>query len=260
VMQEIEEVKKVKKELVPHDLPIVNHYVAPYVPSIPFLRHLKQHVEEALVSQTLESLRELKISRPLIKEIKKTTEYANLTLRNALADLGASVSIKPFSMFKRLVLGKLKPVNMIVEMADRTTQVSKGIIENLLIKIDNFIFPVNFVILDMVEDFRMSLVLGRPLLATTHMEIDVFRKHISLEVGNEKLLFEMEDNINETTIPIESVCVVKDVKNNNEDESFNILNIDDDLFSYDSLSCIKINEFNYLLSIDEDIFMCEIDV
>ncbi|GJY45207.1 hypothetical protein Tco_0433420 [Tanacetum coccineum] len=170
VMQEIEEVKKVNKEPVPHDLPIVNHYVAPI-----------------------------------------------LTLRNALADLGASVSIKPFSMFKRLGL-------------------------------------------DMVGDFRMLLILGRPLLATTHMEIDVFRKHISLEVGNEKLLFKMEDNINETTIPIESVFVVKDVKNNNEDESFNILNIDDDLFSYDCISCININEFNYLLSIDEDIFMCEIDV
>nr|GEW22164.1 serine--tRNA ligase-like [Tanacetum cinerariifolium] len=108
----------------------------------------------------------------------------NLTVRNALADLGASVSIMPLSMFKQLGLGKLKPLNMTVEMADRTKSIPKGIVENLLVKIDKFIFSVDFVILDIIKYFRMPIILERPLLATAHAEIDVFRKLISLELDN----------------------------------------------------------------------------
>ncbi|GKB19407.1 serine--tRNA ligase-like protein [Tanacetum coccineum] len=71
-------------------------------------------------------------------------------------------------------------------MADNTKCTPKGIVENLLIKIDKFIFPVDFIILDMVEDIRMPIILERPLLATTHAKVDIFRKSISLEVGSEK--------------------------------------------------------------------------
>ncbi|GJZ02635.1 serine--tRNA ligase-like protein [Tanacetum coccineum] len=157
--------------------------------------------EEALVSRTMESLREIRMNLPLIEEIRKTDDYAkhmknlvvnkprtleegNLTVRNALADLGASVSIMPLSIFKQLGLGKLKPLNMTVEMADRTKSIPKGIVENLLVKIDKFIFSVDFVILDTVKDFRMPIILERSLLATAHAETDVFRKLISLELGS----------------------------------------------------------------------------
>ncbi|GJV78805.1 hypothetical protein Tco_1514675 [Tanacetum coccineum] len=89
-----------------------------------------------------------------------------LDFKNALADLGARISVMPLSMYKRLGIGKLKPINMAIEMADRTKCTPMGIVENLLIKIDNIIFLVDFVILDMVEDLRMHIILGRPLLAT----------------------------------------------------------------------------------------------
>ncbi|GJW38617.1 serine--tRNA ligase-like protein [Tanacetum coccineum] len=104
-----------------------------------------------------------------------------LDFNNALADLGASISIMPFSMYKRLGTGKLEPINMVIEMANNTKSIPKGIVKNLLIKIDKFIFPVDFVILYMIEDFRMPIILGRPLLATAHAKVDIFRKTISLE-------------------------------------------------------------------------------
>nr|GEY18303.1 hypothetical protein [Tanacetum cinerariifolium] len=91
-----------------------------------------------------------------------------LDFNNALADLGASINVMPLSMYKRLGIGKLEPINMVIEMDDDTKCTPKGIVENLLIKIDKFIFPVDFVILDMVEDLRMPIILGRPLLATAH--------------------------------------------------------------------------------------------
>ncbi|GJV70855.1 DOF zinc finger protein DOF5.7-like protein, partial [Tanacetum coccineum] len=49
----------------------------------------------------------------------------NTTVSNALADLGASISVMPFSMFKRLCLGNPKPINMMIEMADRSMQSPK---------------------------------------------------------------------------------------------------------------------------------------
>nr|GEW16696.1 ulp1 protease family, C-terminal catalytic domain-containing protein [Tanacetum cinerariifolium] len=63
---------------------------------------------------------------------------------------------------------------MVIEMADNTKCTPKGIVENLLIKIEKFIFPVDFVILDMVEDIRMPIILGRPLLASAHTKRERF--------------------------------------------------------------------------------------
>ncbi|GJW50918.1 retrovirus-related pol polyprotein from transposon TNT 1-94 [Tanacetum coccineum] len=96
----------------------------------------------------------------------------NTTVSNALADLGASISVMPFSMFKQLGLGNPRPVNMVIEMADRSMQSPKGIVENILVKIHKFIFLVDFVILDIVEDNKVPIILGRPMLATSHARID----------------------------------------------------------------------------------------
>ncbi|GKE81173.1 hypothetical protein Tco_1551173 [Tanacetum coccineum] len=115
---------------------------------------------------------------------------------NALDDLGASISVMPLSMFKRLGIGGLKPINMTIEIAYRTQSTPMGIAENLLIKINKFIFLVYFIILDMVEEFRISIILGRPLMATTHTKVDIFRKPVSLEVRNQKDIFKTKNDPN----------------------------------------------------------------
>ncbi|GKA83488.1 putative nucleotidyltransferase, ribonuclease H [Tanacetum coccineum] len=113
----------------------------------------------------------------------------------ALADLGASISLMPYSMFLRLNLGDLKPTRMCIELANKTTQFPKGIAENVMVKIYKFIFPVDFVILDMKEDHRIPIILGRPFLATAHARIDVFNKKISFEVGDEIITFDLEKSM-----------------------------------------------------------------
>nr|GEY76242.1 putative reverse transcriptase domain-containing protein [Tanacetum cinerariifolium] len=72
-------------------------------------------------------------------------------------------------------------------MADRSMQSWKGIIENVLLKINKFIFHVDFIILDTIEDDKVLIILGSPMLATAHAMIDVFDKKISLEVGSARL-------------------------------------------------------------------------
>ncbi|GKA57368.1 DNA-directed DNA polymerase [Tanacetum coccineum] len=81
----------------------------------------------------------------------------HLPINNAFADLGASISLMPYMMYKKLGLGEPKPTRMRLELADRSIQYPRGIIENLLIKVDKFVLPINFVILDMTEDYRIPI-------------------------------------------------------------------------------------------------------
>ncbi|GJT19120.1 putative reverse transcriptase domain-containing protein [Tanacetum coccineum] len=87
-------------------------------------------------------------------------------------------------------------------------QSPKGILEHVLVKIHKFIFLVDFVILDIVEDNKVPIILGRPMLATTHARIDVFGGKILLEVGKEQVIF----NANEGATPVTvlPVFVLKD--------------------------------------------------
>ncbi|GKC62648.1 putative nucleotidyltransferase, ribonuclease H [Tanacetum coccineum] len=113
----------------------------------------------------------------------------HLHINNALADLGASISLMPYTMYEKLGLGESKPTRMSLELADRSIQYPRGIIENVTIKVDNFILPIDFVIFDMPEDSRIMIILGRPFLATARAMIYVFNKKITLRVGNDEELF-----------------------------------------------------------------------
>ena len=84
----------------------------------------------------------------------------SLNVNNALADLGASINVMPYKMFKQLGLGKPKQTRMSIQLADKTIRFPRGIIEDVLVKIDKFIYPVDFVVLDMEEDSNAPLILG----------------------------------------------------------------------------------------------------
>ncbi|GJR19240.1 retrovirus-related pol polyprotein from transposon TNT 1-94 [Tanacetum coccineum] len=117
----------------------------------------------------------------------------NTTVSNSLAYLGSSISVMPFSMFKRLGLCSPKPISTVIEMAYRSIQSPKGIVENVMVKIDKFIFHVDFVMLDIMEDNKVPIILGRPMLATAHAMIDVLVPDDFRENLEE---FLMNDNIN----------------------------------------------------------------
>ncbi|GJW37139.1 RNA-directed DNA polymerase, eukaryota [Tanacetum coccineum] len=97
----------------------------------------------------------------------------NICFDKALVDLGASVSVMPFSTYTNLGLGDLAHTRLTIELADRTIKHPRGIAENVLVKIGKFIFPIDFIILDIPEDNDVSLILGRPFLSTAHAKIDV---------------------------------------------------------------------------------------
>ncbi|XP_073120183.1 uncharacterized protein [Henckelia pumila] len=122
----------------------------------------------------------------------------DVVFHKALCDLGASISLMPFSVFRKLGMGEPKPTRVSLQLADRSIKYPRGIIENVLVKVDKFIFPVDFVVLDMEEDLDMPLILGRPFLATGKALIDVQKGKLLLRVGEEEITFDVFNALKHT--------------------------------------------------------------
>ncbi|GJW76579.1 ribonuclease H-like domain-containing protein [Tanacetum coccineum] len=128
-----------------------------------------------------------------------------------------------FSTYTNLGLGILSHTRLTIELADRTIKQPRGIVENVLVRIGKFIFPIDFIILDIPEDDDVPLILERPFLSTA--QIDVFKRKITLRVGEEKLVFK---SIKPATSIIKRVFVVKSLDSKMEligegDEPFDLI-------------------------------------
>ncbi|GKC51457.1 ribonuclease H-like domain, reverse transcriptase, RNA-dependent DNA polymerase, partial [Tanacetum coccineum] len=113
----------------------------------------------------------------------------NVYFEKSLTDLGVSVSVMPLSTYLNLGLGELGHTKLTIELVDRIVKHPKGIAKNVLVGIGTFVFPVDFIILDMPKDVNVPLILGRPFLSTTHSKVDVFKRNITLRVRDEKIIF-----------------------------------------------------------------------
>ena len=106
----------------------------------------------------------------------------------SLLDLGASVNLLPYSVYKQLGLGELKPNNITLSLANRSVKIPKGIVEDVLVKIDKFYYPVDFVVLDTEpianEPNHVPIILGRPFLATANAIINFRNGVMQLTFGN----------------------------------------------------------------------------
>ena len=106
----------------------------------------------------------------------------------SLLDLGANVNLLPYSVYKQLGLGELKPTNITLSLADRSVKIPKGIVEDVLVKIDKFYYPVDFVVLDTEpianEPNHVPIILGRPFLATANAIINCRNGVMQLTFGN----------------------------------------------------------------------------
>jgi hypothetical protein len=109
-------------------------------------------------------------------------------IEKALLDLGASVNLLPYSVYLQLGLGKLKPTSMTLQLTDRSVKVPRGIVEDVLIKVDKFYFPMDFIVLDtepvQVTGTEIPVILGRPFLATTNVLINCRSGVMKISFGN----------------------------------------------------------------------------
>jgi len=113
----------------------------------------------------------------------------SVSIDRALCDLGSSVSLMPYSIFKILGLGELSPTRISLQLADHSIKYAMGILEDVPIKVGSFYVPIDLMILDMVEDSRTQITLDRPFLAAVSCKIDVKEGKLTFAVGKHHVKF-----------------------------------------------------------------------
>ncbi|XP_038904359.1 uncharacterized protein LOC120090714 [Benincasa hispida] len=110
-------------------------------------------------------------------------------VRNALCDLGASINLMPLSIVKKLDIGEARPTTITLQLANRSIKLPEGKIEDVLVQVDKFIFPVDFIILDYEADREIPIILGRLFLATRQALIDVQKGELTIQVDDQEVKF-----------------------------------------------------------------------
>ncbi|KAJ9552634.1 LOW QUALITY PROTEIN: hypothetical protein OSB04_016679 [Centaurea solstitialis] len=118
---------------------------------------------------------------------------SGLSIHQALCDLRASVRLTPLTIASKGGVEGHK--NISFQLADRSIKYPVGVLEDLPLQVGNFIIPCDFVVLEMIEDINTPIILGRPFLANAGTIIDVKNGKLSLNVGREKVEFELRKSM-----------------------------------------------------------------
>ncbi|XP_015934175.1 uncharacterized protein LOC107460331 [Arachis duranensis] len=115
----------------------------------------------------------------------------SITFEKALCDLGSSINLMSLFMMKKLGIQEAHPTRISLEMADKSLKQAYGLVENVLVKVEDLYLPADFVILNTGEEKDDSIILGRPFLATERAMIEVERTELCLRMHEEYLLFKI---------------------------------------------------------------------
>ncbi|XP_014511685.1 uncharacterized protein LOC106770385 [Vigna radiata var. radiata] len=114
-----------------------------------------------------------------------------LEVGKALIDLGASINLMPLYMFKRIKGLEFKPTRVTLQLVDRSPKYPYGVAEDVIVKVDKFLFLVDFVIMEMEENEYAPLILGRTFMKTVRIVIDVENGKLKVRVQNEEVDFDV---------------------------------------------------------------------
>ncbi|KAM2154965.1 hypothetical protein ACFX1Q_046718 [Malus domestica] len=120
----------------------------------------------------------------------------NTKFEHAMLDLGASINVMPYSIYASMNLGELKNDGVIFQLADRSNAYPKGVLEDVLVQVDNLIFPADFYVLEMEDSPNVTplpILLGRPFMKTARTKIDVFKGTLTMEFDGEIINFNISE-------------------------------------------------------------------
>jgi len=109
-----------------------------------------------------------------------------------LLDLGDSINVMPILVYKSLNLSDLKPIGVVLQLANRAIAHPTGVLEDVLVQVNKLIFLADFYILDMEDESsinKATLILGRPFLKTAKTKIDVHSGNLSMEFEDDVIQF-----------------------------------------------------------------------
>ncbi|KAJ9542794.1 hypothetical protein OSB04_029300 [Centaurea solstitialis] len=137
-------------------------------------------------------------------------KLGNVTINRAMLDLGASINVMPYSIFKILNVGSLQETGVIIQLADRSLVHPKGVLEDLLVQVNELVFPADFYVIDMEEDSHpksTSILLGRPFLKTAKTKIDVHKGTLSMEFDGNVIHFNIYESMRFPS-DVSSLCAI----------------------------------------------------
>ncbi|GKB44935.1 reverse transcriptase domain-containing protein [Tanacetum coccineum] len=153
-------------------------------------------------------------------KLAKSVEYL------ALADLGASINLMPYSLYTSLFGTTLKPTRMSIRLANHTYQYPMGVAENMLVQVSIFVVPIDFVILQIEEDDRVPLILVRPFLHTADAIIRVKNKELNLGIREDRATFHIDKAMQHSHVN-DDTCFCIDVIDEITEDELVLLTADD---------------------------------
>ena len=146
-------------------------------------------------------------------------------VEKALLDLGASVNLLPYSVYKQLGLGELKPTSITLSLVDRSIKIPKGTLEDVLIQVDKFYYLIYFVVLEIepvaVGANYVPIILGRPFLATSNGIINFLNGVMQFTFGNMTLELNIFHLSKKHMQPVEEgpekVCIIDTILEKQDD-------------------------------------------
>ncbi|CAM8944452.1 unnamed protein product [Rhodiola kirilowii] len=176
-----------------------------------------------------------------------------IEIDRALCDLGASISLIPYSLYEKIDMGELHPTTISLKLADRSSRIPRGVLRDVPIKVGKFFIPVDFYVLEMDVEQEMPVILGRPFLNTVEAVIRCGEGSIELKIGDEKLKFFLKNAMKAPTSSFE--CNLLDISCENlELTSFEseVMDLDDSSMLFTSLMDLEDEEMCDLTLAEEE--------
>ncbi|KAG8655769.1 hypothetical protein MANES_04G064966v8 [Manihot esculenta] len=123
-------------------------------------------------------------------------KIGNVDIKKAMCDLGASINVMPLSIYKSLNACALKETRVVIQLADRSVVYSIGVLEDVLVQVNELVFPADFYVIDTKEDSyntSSDILLGRPFLSPARTKIDVHDGTLTMEFEGEVIKFNVYD-------------------------------------------------------------------
>ncbi|KAL5578661.1 hypothetical protein UlMin_011103 [Ulmus minor] len=133
--------------------------------TIHFPQRLRKQNLDKQFSKFIDIFKSLHINLPFVDMLEQILKYAKF-LKEVLSNKRKLEANEKVMLTEKCIS---------LQLADRSIKHPRGIIEDVLVKVDKFIFPADFIVLDMEEDREIPLILGRPFLATGRTLIDVLK-------------------------------------------------------------------------------------
>ncbi|KAM1146053.1 hypothetical protein COP2_039132 [Malus domestica] len=187
----------------------------PIPPNAPFSRRFIQSKKEENEKDIRETFRKVQVNIPLLDAIKQVPRYAKffkelcttrkcisnkevVKFEHAMLDLGASINVMLYSIYASMNLEELKNDGVIIQLADRSNAYPKGVLEDVLVQVNDLLFPTDFYVLEMEDSAHSTLLpilLGRPFMKTTCTKIDVFNGTLTMEFDGDVIDFNISKSI-----------------------------------------------------------------